>query len=537
MSGTKVTHAPGVHYFATRLFDLDFARVGNIERREGSHEIIDFPRGTGQIAYRKLVFSGGRLQGALMLGERALRIRAIGRNMKRLVDAAVDVTDVQERLLDPSFDVEAWLERKRLVERPPAPAKVTTLVPQAKLKRTQAISLGAALQSGTSAIASQSGGTVALRSGALSARAPQPMTSVIPSRLPSAVASAQNGATTAIPSGPRKTRVLSIGLHAEAAPEFSPSLAPLDARLELQGHSFAITLPVTNLGQSPECQIPLRDPELSAFHAQVLRYDSGLYLRDLGSSTGTWVNGECLFGPRALWDGDRIRVGKLELLFRSNALQQRVPQAEERKVGGARLEVRSGGSLGLGFALGAQPVVLGGAPDCGIRLTDPSVSSHHAEFRATGASHAVMDLQSFGGSFVRGARLAPGQVAPLAEGDWLRFGSVDLIYTSAARADAMASLRPSARVAVTSGTDAGKSAAVGERLVVGSDLRSGFVLPSVAPQQLELAAHAGKFWVRDLSGGRAFRAGAPLGPEFSEIQHGELLLLSGTVMLRFEEAP
>ena len=44
-----------------------------------------------------------------------------------------------------------------------------------------------------------------------------------------------------------------------------------------------------------------------------------------------------------------------------------------------------------------------------------------------------------------------------------------------------------------------------------------------------------KFWVRDLSGGRAFRAGSPIGPEFSEIQHGDLLLLSGTVMLRFEE--
>jgi predicted component of type VI protein secretion system len=101
----------------------------------------------------------------------------------------------------------------------------------------------------------------------------------------------------------------------------------------------------------------------------------------------------------------------------------------------------------------------------------------------------------------------------------------------------MASLRPSARVAITSGSDAGKTANVGERLTVGSDPRSGFVLPSVAPQQLELAAHGGKFWVRDLSGGRAFRAGSPIGPQFCEIQHGDLLLLSGTVMLRFEEAP
>ena len=538
MSGGSVEHNPGAHYFATRLFDLDFARVGRIERSEGSHEIIDFPRGTGQIAYRKLVFAGGRLQGALMIGERSLRVRAIGRNMKRLVDAAVDVSEVQHRLLEPSFDVEAWLERKRLVERPVAPAK-TTLVPQAKMKRTQVLSLGSALKSGTSAIASSAnGGTVALQSGALSARAPVVAPGVTgPLSSFSLASGAQSGMTTAIPSGPRRTRVLSIGLHAEAPPESSLSLAPLDARLEVQGRTFVITLPVTNLGQSPECQIPLPDPTLSAYHAQVLRYDTGLYLRDLGSSTGTWVNGQCLFGPHALFDGDRITIGKLELVFRSNALRRGAPAAPQQSVGGTRLEVRSGGSLGLGFALGAGAVVLGGAPDCGIRLADPSVSAHHAEFRGAGASHSVTDLGSFGGSFLRGARLAPGQIAGLSEGDWLRFGAVDVIYTQLARPDAMASLRPSARVSVTSGSDAGKTASIGERLIVGSDPRSGFVLPSVAPQQLELAAHGGKFWVRDLSGGRAFRSGAPLGPEFSEIQHGELLLLSGTVMLRFEEAP
>lgn len=537
MAGGVAEHQPGAHYFATRLFDLDFARVGHTERREGSHEIVDFPRGTGQIAYRKLVFSGGRLQGALMIGQRALRVRAIGRNMKRLVDAAVDVTEVQHRLLEPSLNVEAWLERKRLVERPALPAK-TTLVPQARLKRTQVLSLGSALQSGTLAIASsRAGGTVALPSGSLSARVPTAHTALVASIANGSRSAQQSALTAAIPSGPRRTKLLSIGLHAEAAPEASLSLAPLDARLEVAGRSFAITLPVTNLGQSPECQIPLRDPELSAFHAQLLRYDTGLYLRDLGSSTGTWVNGQCLFGPRALWDGDRIRIGKMKLVFRSNALQRRAVEVLPQTVGGPRLEVRSGGSLGLSFALGAHALVLGGAPDCGIRLTDPSVSPHHAEFRAAGAGHAAADLGSFSGSFARGVRLAPGQVVPLSEGDWLRFGAVDVIYTSAPRPDAMAGLRPSARVSVTSGSDAGKTARVGERLLIGSDPRSGLVLPSVAPQQLELAAHGGKFWVRDLSGGRAFRAGSPIGPEFSEIQHGDLLLLSGTVMLHFEEAP
>lgn len=533
MRGGHVDHQPGAHYFATRLFDLDFARIGRIERTQGNQELIDFPRGTGQIAYRKLVIENDKLVGALMLGERALRVRAIGRNMKRLIDAAVDVREIKNRLLEPSFDVEAWLERKRLVERP-APPRKTTIFAEAKIKRTQALSLNSALATGAMSefLVPRAGGTVALPSVAIPTQQSNRTTA-----LPSAARSsaANSGLTTALPSGPRKTRVLSIGLHAEAPAEARGSLAPIDARLEFQGRSQPITLPITNLGQSPECQIPLADPSLSAYHAQLVRHDTGLYLRDLGSSTGTWVNGQCLFGPHALRDGDRIRMGQLELLFRSSALPRLSVHEEQKSLAGPRLEVRSGSSLGLGFALSAQPLLLGGSPECSIRLTDPSVGPRHAELHFAGATHLLTDLGSYAGSFVRGVRLTPQQPVALAEGDWLRFGAVDVLYTSAARADALASLRPSARVVVTSGSDSGKSASVGERLLIGSDPSSGLVLTSVSGPQLELCTHNGRFWVRDLSNGRAFRAGSPIAKEFGEIHNGDLLLLSGTLMLRFEE--
>ncbi|MEI9936375.1 MAG: FAD-dependent oxidoreductase [Pseudomonadota bacterium] len=534
MRGGSALHQPGAHYFATRLFDLDFARLGQIERRDGREELIDFPRGTGQIAYRKLVIEGGKLIGALMIGERALRVRAIGRNMKRLIDAAVDVNEIKHRLLEPSFDIEAWLERKRLVERP-APPRTTTVIAAAKLKRTQALSLNSAAATGAMSefSAPQTGGTLALRSVAIPT-AQSGRTTALPSGL---VDVAAVGHTTVLPTGPRKTRVLSIGLHAEAAPEARSSLAPIDARLEFQGRALPINLPVTNLGQSPECQIPLADPSLSAFHAQLVRYDAGLYLRDLGSSSGTWVNGQCLVGPHSLRDGDRIRMGQLELLFRSTALPRAsLPEAQQKSLAGPRFEVRSGAALGLSFALGPQPTLLGSSPACSIRFTDPSVSPRHAELRSAGAAHLLIDLGSYGGSYVRGARLVPEQATSLSEGDWLRFGAVDVLYTSAARADALASLRPSARLVVTSGSDSGKTASVGERLLVGSDPSSGLVLTSISGPQLELCTHNGRFWVRDLSGGRAFRAGSPISKEFSEIQNGDLLLIGGTSMLRFEES-
>ena len=42
---------------------------------------------------------------------------------------------------------------------------------------------------------------------------------------------------------------------------------------------------------------------------------------------------------------------------------------------------------------------------------------------------------------------------------------------------------------------------------------------------------------RDLSGGMSFRSGSPLGAEFVALGHGDLLLLGGGTMLRFEELP
>jgi len=122
------------------------------------------------------------------------------------------------------------------------------------------VSLSSVMVNGTLALRPLGGGTVALHSGALSVRAPLSFTDAHRVAVARSLGAAQSGMTTAIPSGPRHTKVLSIGLHAEAAPEARSSLAPLDARTRAPGRVWPITLPVTNLGQSrnakSRCRIP-----------------------------------------------------------------------------------------------------------------------------------------------------------------------------------------------------------------------------------------------------------------------------------------
>jgi pSer/pThr/pTyr-binding forkhead associated (FHA) protein len=58
------------------------------------------------------------------------------------------------------------------------------------------------------------------------------------------------------------------------------------------------------------------DPEISRRHAQITRTDEGrLYISDLGSTNGTFVNGIRLARERRLADGDIVRVGETDLRF------------------------------------------------------------------------------------------------------------------------------------------------------------------------------------------------------------------------------
>jgi pSer/pThr/pTyr-binding forkhead associated (FHA) protein len=530
MCGGQEQYRPGVHYFATRLFDLDFARVGDIQESPGRRALVDFPRGTGHIAYRKLVLEGGQLKGALLIGERLARVRVIGRGMKRLIDAAADVSSVAERLLDPSFDVPGFLETNKLVAKPEAKRDATRVVEAAKLRGTQVVSLGVSLEG-----LRQRGGTAALDSRAmLQAVAAASGTVAIPSS--SMPVAGRPTSTSVIPaSAPRQTRVLSIGLQAEAPPQPVQSERPIEARFEIGGSAVPIAGKLCSLGSAPDSNIRLNDPAVAFLHAQVTQQGNALYLRDAGTQTGTWVNGALLAGAHALHDGDRIVMGRTELVFRSSALGKGTT-SHEAVIAVPRLELRSGPSLGLSFVLSTESCSIGSGPAADLQVFDPSVAAQHARVRHAQGLHYLSDLGSPSGSYARGARLTPGHELVLGEGEVFQVGAIAIAYTRAPTADRLAAFRPMARLSVMSGAGAGQTAAFAERALAGSAQGAELCLPGLAPHASEIVRHEGNYFARDLSGGRTFKSGAPLGPDWAPLRGGEMLLVSSGAMLRFEEA-
>lgn len=73
----------------------------------------------------------------------------------------------------------------------------------------------------------------------------------------------------------------------------------------------------STIGRAPTNDVALEwDSTVSELHAVVERYPVGWCVRDVGSSNGTFVNGERLVAERRLRANDEVRVGGTRLVFR-----------------------------------------------------------------------------------------------------------------------------------------------------------------------------------------------------------------------------
>jgi hypothetical protein len=64
------------------------------------------------------------------------------------------------------------------------------------------------------------------------------------------------------------------------------------------------------VGRAGGCQITLDDTYVSQLHARVFRRDGQLYVEDLGSTNGSYLNRKKLTAPVAIRKGDRLQIGK-----------------------------------------------------------------------------------------------------------------------------------------------------------------------------------------------------------------------------------
>lgn len=86
--------------------------------------------------------------------------------------------------------------------------------------------------------------------------------------------------------------------------------------------TYELNKDIVALGRDITNDIVINDPEVSRHHCRLTRTPAGYTMEDLGSTNGTFVNGQRLTSVRPLVNGDMIGLGEtVTLVYEGGAIQ------------------------------------------------------------------------------------------------------------------------------------------------------------------------------------------------------------------------
>lgn len=74
------------------------------------------------------------------------------------------------------------------------------------------------------------------------------------------------------------------------------------------------------IGSEPGCHLRVTSAAISPRHCVLQAGPGGIVIKDLGSTSGTWIDGVRIESSTSIGDGDELRIGALTLAIRVEAL-------------------------------------------------------------------------------------------------------------------------------------------------------------------------------------------------------------------------
>jgi pSer/pThr/pTyr-binding forkhead associated (FHA) protein len=230
------------------------------------------------------------------------------------------------------------------------------------------------------------------------------------------------------------------------------------------GRGVAVA-PTLSVGRATDCGLQLVEGHVSRHHAELNVIDGTIWLEDLGSSNGTFVNGERVIGAWRIFHGDEVAFDTMryqligdapdltpirlpgdapdqlvrvdgELRDQDNvATAETAPTVEEQAAPaavtasptnvGPALIGRSAPVDGRVFVLSFGRHLIGRGPEAAIHLEEASVSLRHAELDLRPDGAHLTNLISTNGTWVNGVEI---HTSRLSDGDLIGLGRVTLQY-------------------------------------------------------------------------------------------------------------
>lgn len=191
---------------------------------------------------------------------------------------------------------------------------------------------------------------------------------------------------------------------------------------------FMLDKPDILIGRSKQLGNDLildKDGMVSKRHAQITLGKEGFTIRDLNSTNGVWVNDERI-ESHLLRDGDHIRLGATQMVFKSSAAEPKIPPLATSCARRPRLLLKTPCGTGEEFLL-ASEVIIGKSLTSDVRIMDAGVEGQHARvFSPDGVIFYLEDLGSRGGTRINGELVPAHSPVRLLPGDKIVVGKVEI---------------------------------------------------------------------------------------------------------------
>lgn len=108
------------------------------------------------------------------------------------------------------------------------------------------------------------------------------------------------------------------GRRRQPGPDLSVGVDPRLEVVAAMGHEPGAVYPIgegATMGRSDGADIPIDDPFASSAHARIFPRGHFMYIEDMGSTNGTFLNGRQLRKAEQLKVGDMVRIGESEYRY------------------------------------------------------------------------------------------------------------------------------------------------------------------------------------------------------------------------------
>jgi len=171
------------------------------------------------------------------------------------------------------------------------------------------------------------------------------------------------------------------------------------------GKEYICALNEVNLGRGQDVAIKLEDSKISRSHARLEAHEGLLYITDLNSSNGTYVNDQKITQSTKLEVGSILKIGNLSLLVSSI-------ESDEQGKFVVTLKEPKDDSIDREYNVTVEETTIGRCANARIHLIDATgkASRMHARLQVRDNEVYIIDLNSSNGTYVDGQRITESKL-------------------------------------------------------------------------------------------------------------------------------